>query len=147
MWKKIIRFIVITIMLMSISITSFAQEPIKENMKSLGTDIPINPFSVNLIKQNVSLSINKSNVATIGCRISGQTGVTKTSITAILQKKNKNSWNTVKKWSVTKNTTKISFCKTYKVQDRGTYRLKAIFKAYKGSKCETKTVYSAIKSS
>ena len=40
MWKKIIRFIVITIMLMSISITSFAQEPIKENMKSLGTDIP-----------------------------------------------------------------------------------------------------------
>lgn len=151
MWKKIVGLITAITMIIGTGVTSFAEDltatEAVTNRQTEGNFSEIIPFAVNNSTQFVTLSISTNNIAYTKCTIVGIVGVTKTSITATLQKKSGNTWTTVKTWSVTKNAKNATLEKTQKVADKGTYRMKVVFKAYKGSKWETKTVYSAIKKS
>lgn len=100
---------------------------------------------VNTAKQDNKLTISSSHVATVKCYIVGLQGVTKTSITAALQKKVGSSWTDVKTWTATTNSNKTSLIKTKNVIFGSSYRVKATFKVYKGKSCETKTTFSAVK--
>lgn len=110
-----------------------------------GTESENSIMTVYISKIYTSLTIDKNNSATIYCRVSGGAGVTKTSISAVLQKKDGNTWKKVEEWSATSNSDRVSLSKTKQVTSGKTYRIKAIYKAYKGSKCETMTKYSSEK--
>ncbi len=84
---------------------------------------------------------------TASCKASltGYSGTTsKIEITMTLQKKTLLWWSNVESWTGTYNTYYGSLTKS-KAVDSGTYRVKAVYKVYSGSKSETITGYSAEK--
>lgn len=91
----------------------------------------------------VTLSIS-GGVATCYGKITGITGkTTKTSVHLYLQKYNKGTWENVKDWSSSGNTASRTLSKEQKVSKGYKYRVKRVFKAYAGSKCEKSEKYSA----
>ena len=91
-----------------------------------------------------SLSVNASHTATINCGVTGYTGVTKTTISATLQKKSGGSWINVKTWTASSASKSASMSRTKSVTAGQSSRVKAVSKAYKGNNTETKTTYSSI---
>lgn len=134
MSKKRLLPVLICAVLLFANMTAFAKE-----------DVTIMPCTMNITKAGSDLSINSSNVATIKCSLQGTPGVTKTTITATLQKKNGSTWTNVQTWSATSNSERVSLSKTKTVSKGGTYRVQATFKAIKGGITETTTKYSAVK--
>ncbi len=113
-----------------------------EKRKELGISL----MMVNVSQQYNVLTIDSSSgLATVQCKIKGKENVTKTSISATLQKKVGSSWANVKTWTATTSTNKTSLRKTKNVVSGSSYRVKATFKAYKGKSCETKITYSTVK--
>lgn len=146
MWKKVIA-VVLMIGIMggtNIKALAFEESSVKE-LQTNERDSEVSIMTLNTAKQNNKLSISCSHVATIYCYIAGSRDVTKTSITATLQKKVGSSWTNVKTWTAATSTNKTSLKKTKSVVSGCSYRVKATFKAYKGKSCETKITYSTVK--
>lgn len=131
--KKFLPVLIVALLLLT-SMTAFAEE-----------DVTVMPYTMNIAKAGSDLSINSSNVATVKCSLKGIPGVTKTTITATLQKKNGTTWTNVQTWTATSNSSVVGLTKTKTVTKGGTYRVQATFKAIKGGVTETTTKYSAVK--
>lgn len=135
MWKRIAVLVMVAALFYGTGMTVLAAE--KEEISIMMT---------NISQQYNVLTINPSSgIATVQCRMKGKENVTKTSITATLQKKVGSSWTNVKTWTAATNTNKTSLKKTKSVVSGCSYRVKATFKAYKGKSCETKITYSTVK--
>lgn len=146
MWKKIVTVVLMLGMMVGISINTVAAGENQTEVLQVderGSEISI--MMVNITKQDNKLMISSSHDATVKCCLIGLRGVTKTSITATLQKKVGNSWTNVKTWTATTNSNKTSLTKTKNVAAGSSYRVKAVFRAYKGKSCETKTTFSEVK--
>lgn len=139
MWKKLVAVVLTIGMMGGINVKVQAAEETDEQ------EPEISIMMLNTAKQDNKLSISSSHVATVYCFIVGSRDVTKTSITATLQKKTGSSWTNVKNWTATTSTNKTNLKKTKNVVSGSSYRVKATFKAYKGKSCETKTTYSTVK--
>lgn len=146
MWKKVIAVVMMIGIMGGTDIRALASE--ESSVKELQTnerDSGISIMTLNTAKQNNKLLISSTHVATVYCYIAGTRDVTKTSISATLQKKVGSSWTNVKTWTSTTSTNKTSLRKTKNVVSGSSYRVKATFKAYKGKSCETKITYSTVK--
>jgi len=92
-----------------------------------------------------TLSISSSGVSTSTARLNGYQGTTtKVDITMTLQRKGglfNLFWNDVTTWSQTFNSHSGTLSRTYNVSS-GTYRVKAVYKAFSGNNSETITSYS-----
>lgn len=90
---------------------------------------------------NVSLSISQG-TANMGAKVVDTNGdTTKLACTMYLQKYSGGSWSSIKRWSKSTNFSTLVMSHT-KAVSKGTYRVKAAVKAYKGSNHETITKYS-----
>ena len=92
---------------------------------------------------NVTLGISNGK-ATAKTDAKCLSGVTKITIKMHLQKKVSGTWTNLASWSGTKNDVNYSLTKTKSITS-GTYRVKSVVSAYKGTACETVTRYSSIK--
>lgn len=92
-----------------------------------------------------ALSISGSGVATGTAKITGYSGTTtKITITMYLEKKGFLGlfWSETASWTQTFNDYKGALSKSYNVSG-GTYRIRAVYIAYKGTASETITAYSS----
>ena len=97
----------------------------------------------NYLSTSAKLSIS-SGTATVTAQIVGKAGITtKTSIHAYLQQYKSGNWVTVEDWTSSGSTITRTISKTHAVTKGYKYRTKAVFKAYVGNNCETKTVLSS----
>ena len=112
---------------------------------SLSDENVMQPMYNYTANTNTELYIS-GNTATCKASITGYNGTTtKVKIQMTLQKKSFLSWNDVETWTIISLSYKESYTKTRSVES-GTYRVKAVYTAYKGTDSETITKYSASKS-
>lgn len=97
--------------------------------------------STNTTMANIGINISNSGVASVSAFVMGKIGVSKIQITVTLQKYNSGtkSWNGVKSWDKTYNSTSASFSSTYSLGSKGTYRTKLTANVWKDGKKETVT--------
>lgn len=110
-----------------------------------GENMVINPCWAYINGTITTLSISGSGVATGTSKITGYSGTTtKVHITMTLQKKGFLGlfWTDVSQWSQTFNNYYGTLSKTYNVSG-GTYRVRAVYVAYRDSSSETITAYSS----
>jgi len=134
--------------LFSISMTASAQSVEKEShvwqfVEDDGGGVTV--FYAYTHSTNTILSIPSSGTATAYASLQGYQGITtKVEITMTLQKKGglfNLFWNDVTTWSQSFNSHSGTLSKQHNVSS-GTYRVKAIYKAYSGNNSETNTSYS-----
>ena len=94
---------------------------------------------------NVSLGISGKQ-ASIIANVRSKTLVDQITMTVELQKKNNDSWSTVKTWKKSnENRLVSSLAKQYDLTKKGKYRVKLAGKIYKNNSCEKVTIYSSVK--
>lgn len=108
-----------------------------------GFDVPMDLMEY-ITSSKSNLSISSSGAANVLCTVSGNTGITKTEIKAQLQRKVNNKWTTISTWQ-SSGTRTCSLSKSTNVSKGYSYRVAATVKASKGSKSESKTIYSDAK--
>ena len=116
-------------------------------LKLVGSgNMVITPSWAYISDTTTTLSISGSGVATCTAKITGYSGTTtKVQITVTLQKKGgflNLFWTDVTQWSQTFDNYYGTLSKSYNVSS-GTYRIRAVYVAYKGSDSETITAYSS----
>lgn len=97
----------------------------------------------NISRNNTKLSV-VSGEARVTSTLIGQSKVTKTSISAKLQRNIKGTWKTIDTWTVSSNSKSCNLSKSKKVSKGYSYRILATAKAYKGSLSETNNIISNI---
>ena len=93
---------------------------------------------------SVTLTISSDTARLSGSVVGYKETTTKTSVHLYLQKYSNGKWSNIADWSSTKNASSCMLSKT-KALSRGKYRAKAVCKAYAGTKSETITKYSNVR--
>lgn len=132
--RRIVSIVISLIMVMCTATICFGESTMVNPASGVGL------YYVNAESISSTLRIN-SGKATCSSSVMGKKGTTRIEITMTLQKKIKGSWNTVKTWKGSKNSTSYTLTNTLSV-GRGTYRLKSVAVVYKGGKPDTVTKYS-----
>lgn len=107
----------------------------------------ITPYTTYIKDAKVTFSISDG-TATVYAYVTGTVGkTTKANVTATLQKYNSSTgkWSDVQTWTASASSHTASLNKTKSVSS-GIYRVKAVCKTYQNSSWESKTLYSASKS-
>lgn len=144
MFKKMLAAVMAGIMLMSSSAAAVAAQPLDgEVWMQPAAIVEDELMPLYSYTQSAAASLDISNgVATCLATLKGYSGTTtKIEVTMTLQKKTALWWPDVISWSTTYNNYYMNLSRSESVSS-GTYRVKAEFKVYNGSKSETVTVYS-----
>lgn len=96
------------------------------------------PYTICISESDASLVISAQGVASVSAYVRGKTGTTSTSVQVTLQAKSGSTWQNIKSWSRTSNSSYTSINVDYSVP-KGTYRIVAKVKA----NTESKTITSA----
>lgn len=104
---------------------------------------PVSPYYLYTSKVTCQLSINNK-TATCKSKLEGSTTVSTINGTHYLEKKNGKAWGTVSgcTWSNSTKTDSLTLENTKSSLGSGTYRVRAVFTVYCGSKSETVEVTS-----
>ena len=108
---------------------------------------PISVMSSNVTSSSTELIISNGGTANVKAKVMAKLGVNKIEAVVKLQKYNKStdSWEKVKKWEETVNSTSYSADKSHSLSSHGTYRVKLTAKVWNGGVAETVTKTSAQK--
>ncbi len=95
---------------------------------------PISVMSSNVTGSSAGLSISSGGKASVSAGVTAKLGTSKIEAVVKLQKYNKStdSWEKVKKWEETVNSTLYSADKSYSLSSHGTYRVKLTAKVWNG---------------
>lgn len=150
MWKKCAVLLLVVTLVNAMSIAVCAQEDSLEIEQtspdaegSLAEEEP-SLWMTNIGNIKNKLYVNGSHTATINCGVTGLSGVTKATISATLQRQSGSSWVNVQTWTASSASRSTSISKSKAVSAGTKYRVRAVFKAYKGGSPETRTTYSNV---
>lgn len=130
MTRKLISFLLATVMMFSFGVTSFA----------LATQEPeIQPYYAYTTSRKTSLNKSGDNLVCKASLVGVQGTTTKIKITMTLEKKVLFWWSEKATWTQTFNSSSGTLSKIYSDISSGTYRVSAEYVAYSGSKSETIT--------
>ena len=129
--KAVLSLVLVVCMVFSISVMAFANAPSNDTAQPLFTYI--NRASASMDKGVLSTTVVGS--------ATGTSSVTKVTIKLELQKKSSGVYTTVKTWTKTYNEGYAYVDGTATTSPFSTYRLKATFTAYAGSKSESHVSY------
>lgn len=142
MFKRGISLLMVLILLLGFSISSYADPVIPTDKIVAEDNSVIQPLYDYITNYGTSLSIS-SGTAKCNASLSGKNGTTtKIVVKMTLQKKTLLWWSEVETWSATYNTYCGTLSKSTTV-DSGTYRVKVVYTVYSGSNSESITDYSS----
>lgn len=108
--------------------------------------LEISPYMDYILRSSCKLYIDSSGRATTNCSIYGYQGTTtKVSITANLQQYKGGKWTTIKTFTQSSNSHRVSLSETVSVTKGYTYRVSAQVNAWSGSSVETRHLISSTK--
>ena len=129
--KAVLSLALVLCMVFSISVMAFANAPSNDTAQPLFTYI--NRASATMDKGLLSTSV--------AATANGTASVTKMTIKLELQKKSSGVYTTVKTWTETYNSRVAAADGSTTTSPLSTYRLKATFTAYAGTKSESHVIY------
>jgi hypothetical protein len=132
MSRKILTFLLVVIMLCSISITSFAAE--NEELAERAPDVGVRMTYISSVY--IALSISPSGLSNSYARILAYDGVDEVRISMYLQRYD-NGWKTVNHWAKNFDGTYGYLSKDWYVTSGYEYRVLAYYYAYEGNNTES----------
>ena len=142
MFKRGISLLMVLVLLLGFSVSSYADPVIPIDRIVTENDSAIQPLYAYTRTYDESLSISNG-TAKCTSSLTGINGTTtKIVIKMTLQKKTLLWWSEVETWSATYNTYYGTMTKSTTVGS-GTYRVKAVYTVYSGSNSESITDYSS----
>ncbi|MCK9471751.1 MAG: hypothetical protein M0Q88_08365 [Bacilli bacterium] len=140
---KRITFVTLCLILMcGGSMKAFGEQVIRE--ERLEEKVVISPYMDYIARASCFLYIDSSGKATTDCSVYGYQGTTtKVSITANLQQYKDGRWATIKTYTESANSHRVSLYETTTVLKGYAYRVTAEVKAYSGSSVETRNLTSS----
>lgn len=133
--RKLISVITIFFIILSFPGSAFA---LSEDTQENPPDVPRYQYVERI---NVSLSISQG-TANMGIKVEDTNGdTTKLACTMYLQKHSGGAWSSIKSWSKSTNSNTLVMSHS-KAVSKGTYRVKAVVKAYKGNCCNNQYAVS-----
>lgn len=140
--RKASSFVVCLIMILSLTLGASASTTAIQEIPDGGF---ISPRYIYISDASAYLSISAGKAQASGTLVGIRGTTTKIVVSMYLQKKTSSGgWITEKYWSETFNSHSAYISKSQSVA-KGTYRVKAVFTAYKGSSSELTTKYSTEK--
>lgn len=142
MKKSMVMMAICSAMLMAGCVPAMASEvQWNETVESMEM---VSPRMTYISRANTSLTISATGNASVVCMVKGtQDNVTRTAITAHLQRYQNGQWITVKTFSVNSNSYMTRMDESYQVSKGYTYRVSASVQAYTSSSSEGRTVVSS----
>lgn len=142
MTMKMILLMLCLCLMSSSSMKVFADQINKE--QTLGRESIIRPYMDYIARASCFLYIDSSGKATTDCSVYGYQGTTtKVSITANLQQYKDGRWITIRTFTESANSHRVSMYETTAISKGYTYRVTAQVKAYSGSSVEERNLTSS----
>lgn len=141
MSKKIISFVLVTLLLLTAHLPASATYLQNDSVHKVSIEETVQPMYKYATNVLVSLNIS-NNTAQCVSHVTCVQGVTKIVVKMSLQKKTLLWWSNTEEWNATYNSTPIAHLAKSCGINSGTYRVKVKITVYSGSSSETITAYS-----